>query len=160
MTDPVREIPSDEEFGQRVREAREKRDWKQGHLAARVGCTQPVISAIEAGKASQFIPEVCRVLKIPGPMWGWSEEQKLWAILGHKLEAYSKASFKFSLNNIKAMIEEMEKKSPPPDDDAPPPSPRVKSKGPLRAMKSVSVTTGTRPVQPRNTDEPQPPRKK
>lgn len=163
MTDPSREIPSDEEFGKRVTAAREKRGWKQNHLAARVGCSQPAISAIEKGRGSKFIPDVCRVLKIPGPMWGWSDQQKQWAILGHTLEAYSKASFKFSIANIAAMLEEMEKKGPPPDDDGDGPPPArapLKAKRPLRAMGGANVSIRHDPRGPDETTPPRPARPK
>lgn len=123
--DPSPEIPGDEDFGERVTKARETRGMTQRELAGRVGISQPAISAIEAGESSKYIPDVCRVLKIPGPMFGWERQQQEWAILGHELDRRSPANFKFTLNNLKQLLGEMQQTT---DDDKPPPEPPPKKK--------------------------------
>ena len=114
------EIPSDEDFGRRVVEARKRKGWNQDHLAARIPTSQPTISAIEAGKPSAFIPDVCRILKIPGPMFGWTVPQREWTELGHELERRSPALFKMTLQNLRQVLLELPPEKPPPPDDAKP----------------------------------------
>lgn len=98
--------------------ARQRKGWNQAQLASRVSTSQPTISAIEAGKPSAKIPDVCRVLKIAGPMFGWAELQKDWANLGHELERRSAALFKLTLQNLRQVLTELPPEKP--DDDQPP----------------------------------------
>lgn len=126
MADPSDEIPIDADFCERMIKAREKKQWTQGQLAAHVGTTQPTISAIERGGSSALIPKICRVLKIAGPMFGWTEQQKRWANTGHRLEEKSPATFRLAMTMIQQMLDELEGSPPteggdPPRPIAPPP---------------------------------------
>ncbi len=114
--------------------AREAKGMSQGQLGGRIGLSQPSISAIESGHGSRYIPDVCRILKIPGPMHGWSEQQRQWAVIGHKLEERSPAAFKMALSNIQQILDELQASSEPSTEATPP-----KVKRPLRAMGSASV---------------------
>lgn len=133
--DPRPKIPSDERFGKRVAEAREGRGWNQEQLASRVGTSQPTISAIERGSPSQWIPEVCRILKIPGPMFGFAQSQEDWSVLGHELEEASPATFMMAMGMIQKLLEEHRAKGPPP---SPPPPPRGGKR--LRPVGSANLT--------------------
>lgn len=148
VADPSPEIPGDEDFGKRVAAARDAKGMTQRELAGRVKITQPAISDIEAGGSSAYIPDICRVLNIPGPMFGWSKQQREWAILGHELERRSPANFKFTLNNLKQLLTELP--TPPPDDDEPPPPPKKP-----RVVGSAHIVGLDRPARGshRNADE-------
>lgn len=136
--DPPGEIPSDKEFGARVIAAREAKGWTQKQLAARVGTSQPTISTIESGGSSALIPEVVRVLKIPGPMFGWSEQQKRWAFVGHKLEERSPATFRLAMTMIEQMLADLQPPPEQPDEpDAPPPPPAPKK---ARSIANSQIT--------------------
>jgi transcriptional regulator with XRE-family HTH domain len=113
--------------------AREKQGLTQGQLAARIGVKQPTISAIENGSGSAYIPDVCRVLKIPGPMFGFTPQQREWAILGHELERKNGASFLFTLNQLRELLAQLPE--PPTDED--PPEPPQKQK--MKPMGSANV---------------------
>lgn len=64
------------EPGERVKRAREARDWSQDDLARRIGISQPAIKKIEDGTTAQskFLPQVARALDldisdlVPGPL--------------------------------------------------------------------------------------------
>lgn len=129
MADPSREIPGDEDFGKRVAAARDARGMTQRELAARLGITQPAISDIESGGSSKYIPDVCRVLNIPGPMFGWSTQQQQWAITGFELEARSPATFRLAMTMIKQMLDELKPDEPPPKPPEPPPKKKAKAIG-------------------------------
>ena len=62
--------PMRREFGQRVRHARRLRKINQYELAARVGITQPTISAIENGgqEGTKYLMELARALRVR-PDW-------------------------------------------------------------------------------------------
>ncbi len=52
------------ETGEKIRAAREARDWSQADLAKRVGISQPAIKKIEAGdtRHSKFLPRIAQEL--------------------------------------------------------------------------------------------------
>nr|USU31061.1 helix-turn-helix domain-containing protein [Methylobacterium sp. OTU13CASTA1] len=58
-----------EQFGQTIREAREKRGWSQEFVAAKVGATQSTIDRIENGitQRSRVLPEIAGLLELEIP---------------------------------------------------------------------------------------------
>ncbi|AYO83682.1 helix-turn-helix domain-containing protein [Methylobacterium brachiatum] len=58
-----------DDFGEAVREAREKKGWSQEFLAARVGATQSTIDRIESGatRRSRVLPDIAAALDLELP---------------------------------------------------------------------------------------------
>jgi transcriptional regulator with XRE-family HTH domain len=72
------EVHVDDDFGRRMREARERLGMTQRQLADAVGLAQFSISALENSKqrSSRDIIPICRVLKISPPFVGVSDDME------------------------------------------------------------------------------------
>lgn len=99
------EIPSDAEFGARVREARKALKWSQWDLARAITpqVSQATISAIERGDtSSSAVLSVCRVLNLPPPVVGESLEIRRWIDAGRVLARFPEV-FEYHLRQLEAL---------------------------------------------------------
>ena len=104
--DDEREMATNEDFRDRMREAREARGWSQADLAREVGIKQPTISDIERGKAesSQYIMKICRVLEIAPPVFFEGDLDKRWRTAGEFLRTRSPDVFEQLLKTAESFM--------------------------------------------------------
>ena len=115
------ELPSDEAFGARVREARKARGWSQWDLARVITpqVSQATISAIERGDtASSAVLAVCRALDIAPPTVGESADMARWIDVGRVLERFPDV-LEYHLRHLEGVAVALTSPRPPASDPPP-----------------------------------------
>jgi len=105
--------------------ARKAKHLTQKQLGSRVGTSQNIVSLIESGEieSSSYILPICKQLGIAPPQFHESEEQKLWAQLGHRLRLKNRKQYRRVLALVESLVQDNDEEptsvAPSPGDERP-----------------------------------------